>query len=84
MKRLEFSKLLAIIITILFIFSVCFITAVWAFTNKSPDQLQIGISILGVVATPFGVIVTGYFAKAGVENFQKIRNNKGENSNGNN
>lgn len=73
MKKIEFSKLLAIIITVLFVLSVCFVLAIWAITNKPPDQLEIGISILGVVSTPFGVVITGYFAKAGVENYQKIR-----------
>jgi Kef-type K+ transport system membrane component KefB len=73
MKKMEFSKLLAIIVTALFVCTVGFVTLIWAVTNKTPEQLQIGISILGVVAAPFGVIITGYFAKSGVENFQKIK-----------
>lgn len=79
MKKLEFSKILALIVATLFVVTAIFVTAVWAFTNKKPDQLKVGIDILSVVATPFGVVITGYFAKAGVENYQKIKNQKGDN-----
>ncbi len=70
------SKVLALIITALFVLISCFVSLVWAISHKTPEQLQIGISILGVVATPFGVVITGYFAKSGVENYQKIRKGK--------
>lgn len=30
------------------------------------------------MAAPFGVVITGYFAKAGVENYSKINNSKSE------
>ena len=72
-KKIEFSKLLALIITALFVGSVGFVLLVWAITRKTPEQLQIGVNILGIVAAPFGVVVTGYFTKAGFENFQKIK-----------
>ncbi len=83
-KKIEFSKLLALIITALFVGSVCFVLFVWAVTGKTPEQLQVGTNILGIVAAPFGVVVTGYFTKAGVENFQKIKQGGGaKNDNGN-
>lgn len=75
-KKIEFSKVLAIVVTVLFTGVVLFLLAIWALTDKTPEQLQAGIDILGVVAAPFGIVVTGYFAKAGIENFQKIKNQK--------
>lgn len=73
MFKMEFSKILALIITAIFVAAVGFVALVWAFSDKTPDQLQSGIDILGVVATPFGIVITGYFAKSGVENYQKIK-----------
>lgn len=69
-KRTEFSKKLAIAVSFLFFFVILFSLATWFFQDRTP------IEILGYVATPFGVIVTGYFAKAGVENYSKISQSK--------
>lgn len=69
-KKLEFSKALAIVVTVLFIVSVVFVFAVWFFQDR------VGTEILGYVATPFGVVITGYFTKAGFENYKKIRLNE--------
>lgn len=67
-KKAEFSKVLAIIITMLFVASIIFVFAVWYFENR------LGTEILSYVATPFGVVISGYFAKAGFENHGKINN----------
>lgn len=71
-KKREFSKTLAIIVTMLFVCSVVFVFGVWFFQDR------IGTEILSYVATPFGVVITGYFAKAGVENFNKISHSNKE------
>ncbi|MCX7715610.1 MAG: hypothetical protein N2171_07770 [Clostridia bacterium] len=81
MDRFEFSKVLALVISILFVCTVCFVSLVWAVSDKMPEQLRIGIDILGVVSTPFGIIVTGYFAKSGVENYTKIKGSKKDENN---
>lgn len=75
-NTMEFSKVLAVVVTVLFAGSVLFLLAIWAISDKTPAQLQAGIDILAVVAAPFGIVVTGYYAKAGMENYQKIK--KGE------
>lgn len=67
MKRVEFSKKLAIIVTTLFVASIIFVFWVWYFEDR------LGTQILEYIATPFGVVISGYFAKAGVENYQKVR-----------
>lgn len=71
-RRLEFSKLLAIIVTLTFIGTWAVAWVVWIKTQTLPTDL------LSFISTPFSVVITGYFAKAGVENYTKIRNN-GEN-----
>ena len=71
-KKREFSKTLAIIVTTLFVFSIIFVFGVWFFQDR------VGTEILSYVATPFSVVITGYFAKAGVENFNKISHSKEE------
>jgi len=71
-KPLEFSKIIAI--TMLIIFILTFIAA-W-FTYIVQDKVS--NELLSFISTPLMVIVSGYFAKAGVENFQKINNNPEE------
>lgn len=66
-SKQEFSKVLAIAVTILFFVSIIFVFAVWFFQDR------LGTEILAYVAAPFGVVITGYFAKAGVENYTKIK-----------
>lgn len=70
MKNKEFSKVLAIAVTILFFVSIIFVFAVWFFEDR------LGTEILAYVAAPFGIVITGYFAKAGVENYSKISQSK--------
>ena len=65
-QNMEFSKILAIIMTLLFVASIIFVFGVWFFQDR------LGTEILGYVATPFGVVITGYFTKAGFENHTKI------------
>ena len=72
MRNTEFSKILAIAVTVLFFASIIFVFAVWYFEDR------LGTEILAYVAAPFGVVITGYFAKAGVENYSKINNSKSE------
>ena len=71
-KKIEFSKLLAMVVTCLFVASVIFVFYVWYREDR------IGTEILGYVSTPFGVVISGYFAKAGVENYQKINKYQGD------
>jgi hypothetical protein len=72
MRNTEFSKILAIAVTVLFFASIIFVFTVWYFEDR------LGTEILTYVAAPFGVVITGYFAKAGVENYSKINNSKSE------
>lgn len=65
--RIEFSKKLAILISSMFVTSIIFTYGVWYFQDRDATH------ILDYIATPFGVVITGYFAKAGVENYTRIR-----------
>ncbi|WP_341877579.1 hypothetical protein [Defluviitalea saccharophila] len=70
MRNTEFSKILAIAVSILFFASIIFVFAVWYFEDR------LGTEILAYVSAPFGVVITGYFAKAGVENYSKINHSR--------
>jgi glucan phosphoethanolaminetransferase (alkaline phosphatase superfamily) len=65
-QRIEFSKLLAIIDAILFVFTVLFSLAVWLFTNRVP------VEVLQCVTAQYAVVNSFYFLKAGAENVKKI------------
>jgi uncharacterized membrane protein len=65
-KRIEFSKLLAMVITLLFVGCILFSLLTWYRQGRIPSE------ILGYVSTPLGVIVSGYYLKSGVENYRKI------------
>jgi glucan phosphoethanolaminetransferase (alkaline phosphatase superfamily) len=65
-KRYEFSKVLAMITTLLFVVCVMFSLIVRYKEDRVPDL------VLNYVATPFGVVLTGYFLKSGFENYKKI------------
>jgi hypothetical protein len=64
--KMEFSKFLAVIITMLFVFCILFSLAVWFKQNRIPGE------ILSYVAAPFSIVISGYFVKSGVENYKKI------------
>lgn len=65
-EKMEFSKKLAITMTRLFTISFFFFLGVWFFQDRVSPEL------MTFIATPFGVVITGYFAKAGFENHSKI------------
>lgn len=65
--RFEFSKVLAVGIGILFAAAVCFCAVTWVLFGDLPKD------IMDYVDGPFMLVVTGYMAKAGVENVTKIR-----------
>lgn len=71
-KKLEFSKGIAIVMIIIFVLTF---VAAWV-TYIVQDKVS--TELLSFISTPLMVIISGYFAKAGVENFQKINNNPEE------
>lgn len=81
-KKYEFSKKLAVMVSALFILTFIVAWVAWFLTGELP------VDMLTFVAAPFSVVITGYFAKAGVENYQKINNtetnqaSEGGNANG--
>ncbi len=64
---MEFSKILAITVTALYVVTVLISLISELFFDKST------IDVLKEVGVPFGIVITGYFAKAGVENYTKIK-----------
>lgn len=66
MKKLEFSKILTVSITIFFFGVIIFSLVFWAFENRVPD------SILSMISIPFSSVTGFYFLKAGYENGKKI------------
>lgn len=66
-RKLEFSKAITIIITCLFITTWVAGWASWFLINNVPNEM------LEFITVPFGVVITGYFTKAGVENYGKIK-----------
>lgn len=65
-KKLEFSKIIAIIMITIFVLTFFAAWFVYILQDKVSTEL------LSFISTPLMVIITGYFAKAGVENVQKI------------
>lgn len=72
MKKIEFSKKLAILIIAFFFLLVIFSLLTWFFQNRIPT------TILETVSTPFMVVVTSYFIKSGYENGKKIERSNNE------
>lgn len=66
MKKLEFSKILTIAITIFFFGVIVFSLIYWAIEDRVPD------SILSMISIPFSSVTGFYFLKAGYENGKKI------------
>lgn len=67
---MEFSKKLALFVSM--VFAVVILLSCYIFLRHD----RVSLDLLSAVGTPFSIVVTGYFAKAGVENFSKI--NKSE------
>jgi hypothetical protein len=65
-QKIEFSKIIAIVMLVIFVLT--FFVA-W-FTYITQDKVN--TDLLNFISTPLMVIVTGYFVKAGTENYQKI------------
>lgn len=66
---MEFSKKLAISIFILFTSTWVILVIYWISTG-----ILLPKEILEFISIPFGLVITGYFTKAGVENYSKIKN----------
>lgn len=64
--KLEFSKKLAILNTVVYVFVLLFCLLVWAFKQAFPND------IFNAVTAQYTVTLSVYMAKAGVENYQKI------------
>ena len=54
-------------VTWLFVGIIMFSAGTWLIYREIPDRL------IDYVDGPFSVIISGYFAKAGMENFLKLR-----------
>ena len=65
-QKLEFSKIIAIVMLVIFVLTFFVAWLVYIFQDKISTEL------LNFISTPLMVIVTGYFVKAGTENYQKI------------
>jgi hypothetical protein len=65
--NLEFSKKLAVIVTMLYISSLIF--AFIMYVGKNIDVTN----ILEYIQYSFTIVLSGYFVKSGIENFQKIK-----------
>lgn len=65
-QKLEFSKVISIVMLTIFVLTFFVAWFTYIFQDKVSTEL------LNFISTPLMVIITGYFAKAGVENYQKI------------
>jgi di/tricarboxylate transporter len=65
-QKIEFSKVIAIVMLVVFVLTFFVAWFTYIFQDKVSTEL------LSFISTPLMVIITGYFAKAGVENYQKI------------
>jgi thiamine transporter ThiT len=66
-EKLSFSKKVVGTVTLLFVGIIMFSAGTWLIYREIPDRL------IDYVDGPFSVIISGYFAKAGMENFLKLR-----------
>lgn len=65
-QKIEFSKIISITMLVVFVLTFIVAWVTYIFQDKISTEL------LSFISTPLMVIITGYFAKAGVENYQKI------------
>lgn len=70
--NLEFSKLITIMVTILFGFTWVVSWIMWYIKGTLPSEL------LSFISTPFGVVVSFYMGKSCLENVVKIRTSNDE------
>ncbi|CAK7013396.1 hypothetical protein [uncultured Phascolarctobacterium sp.] len=66
-EKLSFSKRVVGTVTWLFVGIIIFSAGTWLLYREIPDDL------INYVDDPFSIIISGYFAKAGMENFLKLR-----------
>lgn len=66
-EKLSFSKKVVGTVTWLFVGIIIFSAGTWLLYREIPDAL------INYVDDPFSIIISGYFAKAGMENFLKLR-----------
>ena len=67
-QKLEFSKIIAIIMLVIFILTFIAAWLVYIFQDKISTEL------LSFISIPLQTILSGYFVKSGFENVQKIKN----------
>jgi uncharacterized membrane protein (DUF485 family) len=71
--NITFSHVLAIIFVVLYVTIVLLVTGMWIWNRIE------GVFLLEAISMPVMTIVTGYFTKAGIENWSKINNNNKNN-----
>ena len=64
--KLEFSKVISIVMLTIFVLTFFVAWFTYIFQDKVSTEL------LSFISIPLQTILSGYFIKAGVENFQKI------------
>ena len=65
-KSIEFSKIIAIVMLIVFVLTFIVAWVTYIFQDKISTEL------LSFISTPLMVVISGYYVKAGVENVNKI------------
>ena len=65
-KSIEFSKVIAIVMLIIFVLTFFVAWLVYILQDKISTEL------LSFISTPLMVVISGYYVKAGVENVNKI------------
>ena len=71
-KRMEFSKKLAVINTVVYLAVLLFSLLFWAIKGHYPE------GILNTATAQYATTLSVYMVKAGIENYQKITVNSGE------
>lgn len=73
------SKVIVFITLLFMIFMNGGVLLVWAITNKTPDQLGIGVDLVQQITLACTSIVATYFAKSGFENCRSESSASGTN-----
>lgn len=71
-KKMEFSKKLAVINTIVYLIVLLFSSVFWVVKGNYPE------GILNTATAQYATTLSVYMIKAGVENYQKINVNREE------
>ncbi len=66
-RTLEFSKILALVVTVMFVLTWAMAWVSWFVKNEVPEVL------LTYVSVQFGVVISGYLTKSAIENREKIK-----------